>query len=56
MVRVHLDIPIIGDVKIGRRWGGADEVDNDVVTDPEKFEQWLIEHGYDGEMEPAHAI
>ena len=53
---VHLDIPIIGDVKIGRRWGGADEVDNDVVTDPEKFEQWLIEHGYDGEMEPAHAI
>lgn len=44
---VHLDIPIIGDVKIGRRWGGADEVDNEVVTNPEKFEQWLKEHGYD---------
>jgi DNA polymerase-1 len=53
---VHLDIPIIGDCKIGRRWGGADEIDNDVVTDPAKFEQWLIEHGYNGESEMANAI
>jgi DNA polymerase-1 len=43
---VHLDIPIIGDVKIGRRWGGADEVDNEIVTDPDKFRQWLEEHDY----------
>jgi len=43
---VHLDIPIIGDVKIGRRWGGADEVDNNVVTNPELFRQWLEEHDY----------
>lgn len=43
---VHLDIPIIGDVKIGKRWGGADEVENDVVTDPEKFDAWLAEHEY----------
>lgn len=43
---VHLDIPIIGDVKIGRRWGGADEVPNEVVTDPDKFLAWLEEHEY----------
>ena len=43
---VHLDIPIVGDCKIGKRWGGADEVENDVVTNPERFEAWLEEHGY----------
>jgi len=44
---VHLDIPIVGDCKIGRRWGGADEVENEIVTNPAKFGQWLKEHGYD---------
>jgi len=43
---VHLDIPIIGDCKIGRRWGGADEVENNVVTDPALFKEWLVEHEY----------
>jgi len=43
---VHLDIPIIGDVKIGRRWGGADEVENNVVTNPKLFRNWLEEHDY----------
>jgi len=43
---VHLDIPIIGDVKIGRRWGGADEIANEIVTNPELFRNWLKEHDY----------
>jgi hypothetical protein len=43
---VHLDIPIIGDVKLGSRWGGAEEVENDVVTNPELFAAWLQEHGF----------
>jgi DNA polymerase-1 len=43
---IHLDIPIVGDCKIGRRWGGADEVENEIVTNPAKFAEWLAEHGY----------
>jgi DNA polymerase-1 len=43
---VHLDVPIIGDVKIGRRWGGADEIANNIVTDPDLFGEWLDQHGY----------
>ena len=43
---VVLDIPIIGDVKIGRRWGGADEIANEIVTDPDLFREWLEEHEY----------
>lgn len=43
---VHLDIPIIGDCKIGRRWGGADEIENETVTDPKLFKEWLVQHDY----------
>ena len=40
---VVLDIPIVADCKIGTRWGDAEEVDSDVVTNKAKLEAWMNE-------------
>ena len=40
---VHLDVPLVADVSIGERWGGAEELEGDVVTHPERLRAWLQE-------------
>lgn len=49
---VHLDIPVIGDIKAGRRWGGAEEIPNETVTNPDLLKAWLHERGFQ-EQEPG---
>jgi DNA polymerase-1 len=40
-----LTIPIIADLKIGRHWGDAHEVDNEeVIYDPDQLNHWLAEN------------
>lgn len=42
---VHVDIPIIADLKAGRWWGDAHEIeDEEVVYDPQLLKAWLEEH------------
>lgn len=43
---VHLDVPIVADVATGERWGGAEELDNDMVTDPVRLREWLAKQHY----------
>lgn len=38
---LHLDVPIIADLKVGSRWGSAKELDNDIVFNPDELEKWL---------------
>lgn len=42
---VVCDVPIIGDVAVSKMWGDKEEVDGDIVTNPEKLEPWLQERG-----------
>lgn len=44
---VHLDVPIIADLAVGKRWGGAAELDNDIATNPERLREWLAEQHYE---------
>ena len=41
---VHVDVPIIADVKCGRWWGDASEMGPEVVYDRDKLDEWLHEH------------
>lgn len=41
---VSLNIPIIGDVKIGRRWGGAQEIPSDVSSSHDALKKWMDEY------------
>ncbi len=41
---IHLDIPIIADCKVGTRWGGAQEIPGEVVTDGEALRMWLRQY------------
>jgi DNA polymerase I-like protein with 3'-5' exonuclease and polymerase domains len=43
----HMDVPIIADVKIGRRWGSALEVPAHISSDGDKLNEWLREHTVD---------
>lgn len=42
----QLDMPVIADLKVGRHWGDADEMDNAdvVIRDPKLLKAWLDEH------------
>lgn len=41
MFGINLTVPIVADAKIGTRWGGAAEIDNDVAMSPELLRVWL---------------
>lgn len=41
-----IDVPILGDVCIGRRWGLKQEIPSDVVTSPASLQIWLSKNGY----------
>lgn len=41
---IKLDVPIIADAKIGRRWGGATEVPEEVIYDEPALRMWLRDH------------
>lgn len=38
---VHLDVPIVGDVALSRMWGDKEEMDAEVVVEPDRLEHWL---------------
>lgn len=38
---VRLDVPVIGDLKVGGWWGDAQEVPGDIVFDDQKLARWL---------------
>lgn len=40
---VVVDIPIVGDVAVSKMWGDKEEVDGDIVMNPDKLEPWLKE-------------
>jgi DNA polymerase I-like protein with 3'-5' exonuclease and polymerase domains len=42
---VVCDVPIIGDVALSRMWGDKEEIDGDIVMNPDKFDAWLKERG-----------
>jgi hypothetical protein len=48
---VHLDIPIVGDVALSRMWGDKEEIDGDIITNPERWTQWLKDHDL---LVPSH--
>ena len=43
---VVLDVPILADGKIGRRWGGATGIEGNVIKDPKALKKWLKTEGY----------
>ena len=45
MFGIHVDVPIIADVKVGQHWSSdAKEVPGDTVTDPSALRAWLKEN------------
>lgn len=47
MFKVHLDVPIIADIKIGTRWGSALEVPGDVSGDGILLKRWMRDHAHE---------
>lgn len=41
---VEMNVPIVGDVAVARRWGNKEEVDGDIVTDEKRLQKWLKDH------------
>lgn len=44
LFNVHLNVPIVADVKLGRYWGDTVEVDNSISENPEKLRAFIQEH------------
>jgi DNA polymerase-1 len=46
MFGINLDVPIIGDVCVGRRWGLKEDIPAEIVNSPASLDIWLSKHGY----------
>jgi DNA polymerase-1 len=43
---IDLNVPIIGDVKLGTHWGDSLEMDNEVSVNGERILEWMNEKGF----------
>ena len=43
---VKMDVPIVADVAVGSRWGGAQELDGDLVTSPARLREWIDQQDF----------